>query len=142
MDKNFLGASLRDLGEHAESYEIPSFDEIMECSQMQALEWDPILNFRCNCNQTKQSYEEQKVAISHTVAAIDQYIDCSTQCTYVKGRVIAGSPGSGKSFLLNYTAIYAMTKGLKVEVTAWMAQRAVHVHKLFYLPVNKRINLH
>ena len=40
-----------------------------------------------------------------------------------------------------------MTKGLKVAVTALMAQRAVHlggvhIHKLFYLPVNKRLNLH
>ena len=41
--------------------------------------------------------KDQKVAISHTVAAIDQYIDFSRQCTYVKGRVITGSPGSGKS---------------------------------------------
>ena len=135
------------MGENSENYEIPSFDEIMECSHMQALEWDPILNFRRNCNKTQQSYEEQKVVISHTVAAIDQYIDCSTQCTYVKGIVIAGSPGSGKSFLLNYTDMYAMTKGLKVAVTALMAQRAVHlggvhIHKLFYLPVNKRLNLH
>ena len=61
----------------------------------------------------------------------------------MKGRVIAGSPGSGKSFLLNYTAIYAMTKGLKVAITEFMAQSAVHlgglhVHKPFYLPVNKK----
>ena len=114
---------------------------------MNSLEWDAITNFRRNCNQTQQSYEDQKVAISHTVDAINQYIDFSRQCTYVKGRVIAGSPGSGKSFLLNYTAIYAMTKGLKVAITALMAQRAVHlgglhIHKLFYLPVSRHMNLH
>ena len=114
---------------------------------MRPLEWDPISNFRRNHNQSQKSYEDQKVAISHTVSGINQYIDCSQQSTYVKGRVIAGSPGSGKSFLLNYAAIYAMTKGLKFGVTSLMAQHAVHLggvhlHKLFRLPVNRHMNLH
>ena len=66
---------------------------------------------------------------------------------FVKGRVIDGSPGSGKSFLLNYTAIYSMSKGLKVVITALMEQHAVHwegihIHTLFYIPVSKHVNLH
>lgn len=114
---------------------------------MKRLDWDPISNFRRSLNQNQQSYSDQKVALSHTVDAINQYIDCSSQCNMVKGRVISGSPGSGKSFILNYTAIYAMTKGLKVAITAFMAQHAVHlggihIHKLLYLPVNKHMNLH
>ena len=104
------------------------------------------MNFRRNINQNQQSFQDQKLALQNNVSAIDQYLAYSTQSVFVKGRVIAGSPGSGKSFLLNYTAIYAMSKGLKVAITALMAQRAVHlggihIRTLFYIPVSKHVNL-
>ena len=44
-------------------------------------------------------------------------------------------------------ALYAMSKGLKVAMTAFMAQWAVHLggihlHLLFYLPVKRNMNIH
>ena len=128
-------------------YCLPSIDDIKCCSRNHPLDWDPVLNFRKHADQSQQSFDDQKLAIETNISAIDQYVNYTGQCLFVKCRVIAGSPGSGKSFLLNYIAIYAMSKGLKIAMTALMAQRAVHLggihlHKLFLLPVNKRLNLH
>ena len=147
MKTTLLGAAFRELGDNIDDCMIPSLTDIKECNRLNALDWDPISNFRKNDGQSEQSYDDQMVAVRHTVSAIDQYLDCSRQCTFVKCRVIAGSPGSGKSFILNYSAIYAMTKGLKVAISALMAQRAIHLggihlHKLFILPVKKNLNHH
>ena len=111
------------------------------------MDWDPVSNFRKNDDQSQQCYDDQKLSIKRNVAAKDKYSNYTEQCVFVKCRIIAGSPGSGKSFLLNYIAIYAMSRGLKIAVTALMDQRAVHLgglhlHKLFYIPVNKRLTLH
>ena len=147
MKLNILTASFREMDSCIEYYSIPTIDEINNCSKHNPLDWDPILNFRKHQYQSQESFDEQNKSVKHNVAAIDQYSNYSDQCLFVKCRVIAGSPGSGKSFLLNYIAIYAMSKGLKIAMTALMAQRAVHLggihlHKLFYLPVNNRLNLH
>ncbi len=90
--------------------------DIQDCTRMSSLSWYSISNFRENNIQSQQSYNDQMVAVRHTISAIDQYIIFSSQCTFVKFRVIAGSPGSGKSFILNYSALYAMTKRLKVAI--------------------------
>ena len=147
MKDNFVCASLREMDSCVDLYSIPSIDEIKDCSRNDPLDWDPILNFRKHPDQSQQSFDDQKLAVENNVAAIDQYVNYTGQCLFVKCRVIAGSPGSGKAFILNYVAIYAMSKGLKIAITALMAQRAVHLegihlHKLFYLPVNKRLNIH
>ena len=65
---------------------------------------------------------------------------------FVKCRVITGTPGSGKSFIMSYVALYALSKGLKVVMTSLMARRSVHLgglhlQKLFLLPVYKSNNL-
>ena len=147
MKEKFLGASFREMDSCVDLYSIPSIDDIKICSRNHPLDWDAVLNFRKHADQSQQSFDDQMLAVQNNVAAIDQYSNYTSQCVFVKCRIIAGSPGSGKSFLLNYIAIYAMSKGLKIAVTALMAQRAVHLgglhlHKLFYLPVNKRLNLH
>ena len=144
---NLLESAFREMGTNVGLYGIPQLDEIKECTHDHPLLWDPINNFRKNNRQNQKSYEDQKFALIHSINAIDQYLQCSSQTTFVKFRVIAGSPGSGKSFLLNYAEIYAMTKGLKVVVTALMETRAihlggVHIHKLFHLPPNKGMNIH
>ena len=128
-------------------YSIPSHEDIIGCSRAHPLHWDPVENFVRQQNQSPDSFEEQKLAVRRTVSSIDKYLDYTCQCNFVKCSVIAGSPGSGKSFILNYMALYAMSKGLKVAMTALMAQRAVHLggihlHKLFYLPVKNNMNIH
>ena len=54
----------------------------------------------------------------------------------MKNRRIAGSPGCGKYFLMNYILLYTISKGLKVGITAILARHTVHlgglhIHKLF-----------
>ena len=127
-------------------YPIPTYDEFMGCSRQNALQWGAISNFKINPNQSQESYLEKMIAVKNTVSAIDNYNNYTGQCDFVKFRVIAGSPGSGKSYIFNYCALYAMSKGLKVSMTALMAQRAVHLggihlHKLFYLPVHKNMSV-
>ena len=48
---------------------------------------------------------------------------------------------------MNYIALYTISKGLNVGVTAMMSQRAIHlggihIHKLFALKVSGRMTLH
>ena len=128
-------------------YSIHSIEDLIGCSRKNPLDWNPVRNFERHHSQSSESFEEQKIAVRRTVYAIDQYLDYTCQCNFVKCRVIAGSPGSGKSFILNYISVYAMSKGLKVAMTALMAKRAVHLggihlHKLFYLPVKRNMHIH
>ena len=63
-----------------------------------------------------------------------------------KGVFAHGSPGSGKSFVLEAQELYAMTQGLRVMSTSLMAVRSnalggYHIHKLFTLEVNKNTNV-
>ena len=104
-------------------------------------------NFRKSPNQSDLSYKDQKLSVINNVSAINRYLYSNDECVFVKCRVICGSPGSGKSFLLNYIALYAMSKGLKIAITSLMAQRSVHLggihlHKLFHLPVKRSVTLH
>ena len=87
-----------------------------------------------------------KVAITSCVSDIDQYMDHTGQRFFIKSRVIVGFPGSGKSFVLTYIALYARSRGLKVMTTALMAERAVHIcgihiHKLFNIPVKQNASV-
>ena len=55
---------------------------------------------------------------------------------FIKCRVIVGSADCGKSCLMNYIILYTISKGLKVEVYAMQACRAVnlvvlHLHKKY-----------
>ena len=49
------------------------------------------------------------------------------QSTFIKCRVITGSPGCGKSFLINYIIVYAISKGLKTGVSVMHSCRDVNL---------------
>ena len=106
--------------------------------------WNPLHEFRKTPIQNNESYQEQKCAISRIVKAIDRYYDISTSQTYVKCQIICGFPGSGKTFVELYTALYAISKGLKICTTSVMCKRSValggiHIHVLFGLPYGNNI---
>ena len=66
---------------------------------------------------------------------------------YVKNSVSTDASGSGKTYLTNIIALYAISLGLNIGITASMSQQAVqiggvHIHKLFGIPVNKKLSLH
>ena len=81
MRNNLLGASFREMGMNASLYGLPSESDIQSCSRETALSWDPISNFKKSTSQSDQSFEDQKIAVTNIVSAIDQYIDCSSQST-------------------------------------------------------------
>ena len=128
-------------------YSIPSHDDLIGCSRKIPLDWNPVRNFKIYHTQSPGSFEEHKMDVRRTFYAIDQYLDYTCQCNFVTYRATTGSPGSGKSCILNYIYLYAMSKGLKVAMTSLMAQQAVHLggihlHKLFYLPVKRNMHIH
>ena len=147
MKTKILCASFKEMESCLDLYSIPPKDDLIGCNRDTPLVWDPVLNFKKHPDQSTTSFEEQKMAVKNIVSAIDKYNDYTGQVGFVKCRVIAGSPGSGKSFILNYTALYAISKGLKVAMTSLMARCSVHlggihIHKLFQLPVQANLNLH
>ena len=92
--------------------------------------------------QSEKSYQEQSKALRMAKTTIDQYLNASCQHTFVKCNIISGAPGSGKTFLMMYLAVYAVSKGLTVGITAMMSKRAIqiggsHIHQMFCLPVKK-----
>ena len=100
------------------------------------MEWSALQKFTEVRLQIDESYAEYRLAVQSCTNAVNQYI--SPQSIFVKNRIISGSPGCGKSFLMKYIMLYAMAKGLKVGVTSMLARRAVHlgglhIHKLFCL---------
>ena len=57
-------------------------------------------------------------------------ISLDRQSTFIKYRVIAELPGYGKSRLINYIILYAISKGLKVGISAMQVCCAVHIGSL------------
>ena len=147
MRKNIISSAMMEFGNSHNLYNIPSKEELYQCRRYDPLSWDAMQSFKKSPLQCEESYKEQKLAIESIVSAIEQYLNPIQLSIFVKCRVIAGAPGSGKSFILNYTAIYAISKGLVVGVTAMMAKRAIamggiHLHLLFKIPVNEKLTLH
>ena len=104
--------------------------------------WDPVGKFCQSPNQSNESFSEQKVALNSVYTAICDYIDPEKHNLFTKCRVISGSLGCGKSFLMNYMVLYAISQGLNVAVTSMVAARATnldgcHVHRMFCIPVKK-----
>ena len=111
------------------------------------LDWNAYEKFTQIEPQTDASFNEQRLAVKKCTNAIDRYCSIQHQSTFIKCRVIAGSPGCCKSFLVNYVLLYAMSKGLKVGISAQQSYRAVHLgglhlHKLFSLPVKDQAAIH
>ena len=79
------------------------------------LDWMALKQFTQVHPQIDESYTEQRLALHSCINAIDEYIP--GPAIFVKNRIIAGSPGCGKSFLLNYIMLYAMSKGLKLGIS-------------------------
>ena len=102
----------------------------------------PIASFSRSPSQSEESFQEQEMALNNVTLTIDNYLDALRQNTFVKCRVITGAPGSGKSFLLNYACIYAISKGLSVGITALMAQRVVHLGGSIYTSCSTSLRRH
>ena len=86
----------------------------MECTRDRPTNWNADKNYVQAPHQNISSFREQKLAVTYACNTIDRYLDCSRQSTFTKNLVITGAPGSGKTYLLNYISLYAISRGMKV----------------------------
>ena len=96
--------------------------------------------------QTQESHQEQLAAIKTIKKAIDRYCEIENNDTYVKCQIICGFPGSGKTFVELYMALYAISKGLRICMSSVMCKRSIslggtHIHLLFGLTVTKNTTI-
>ena len=145
-----LAAIYKNLPDDAD---IPSQEEVFVAWKGNPLDWDPVESFHHfegqgqNTGQSIESYNEQKLAIKIGSRSIRKYthqFGPETK-TFTKGCIIHGAPGSGKSHVNGWLALYAMTQGLRVMTTALMGVRAnalggVHFHRLIAMMAKKRGN--
>ena len=124
---------------------LPTKDEVLGATKIKNFTWDPmsIPQFEA---QTDESYEEQRMALSLGVNAVNMYSKQFCNGDYTKGVLNNGAPGAGKTFVLQAAGLYAMTRGLRVMSTCLMAVRAIaiggyHLHRLFQWEVGKNANL-
>ena len=124
------------------------FDNVLERKEdfynQDIVIWDPVESFKKTDVQTDDSYTEQFKAISRLKNALDRYQRIDNLQSYVKCQIICGFPGSGKTFIELYIALYAISKGLKICTTSIMCKRSVtlgglHIHVLFGLPIVKNL---
>lgn len=144
---SIVSAALTELSYAIQPCSIPTYEELMQTSINNAIIWDACDNFQKFQFQSEKSYQEQSKALRMAKTTIDQYLNASCQHTFVKCNIISGAPGSGKTFLMMYLAVYAVSKGLTVGITAMMSKRAIqiggsHIHQMFCLPVKKMLTLH
>ena len=130
-----------------DSINIPSKEEVMKCSKNEPVEWEPIDQFTKYDGQSDESYREQLRAVQIAVRSIIKYsFEFGPQATvFNKGNIIEGAPGSGKSHIILYLSLFAMSLGLRVMTTALMGVRAnalggIHLHRLFGLMSRKKGN--
>ena len=127
-------------------YTVPTVNELMSSSLENDISWNIVSHYRKSPYQSIESYKEQIGALKMAVKAIDRYINGTEQNTYIKCQLIAGAPGSGKSFLALTIGLYAISKGLVCGITSMMARRAVqiggeHLHKMFCIPVSPNLSV-
>jgi DNA replication protein DnaC/predicted GIY-YIG superfamily endonuclease len=126
---------------------LPSRDEIVAAVEKRTeIDWNPLDVITRSEEQSDLSYEEQRTCITMGMSAVKKYKRQFGPTTQTKGVFAHGSPGSGKSFVLEAQGLYAMTQGLRVMSTSLMAVRSnalggYHIHKLFTLEVNKNTNV-
>ena len=147
LKKNLISAITKELDHVSDYYNIPDKNDIENSTVEYPEKWDALKFFNKTPYQSEASYLEQKAALTLGVKAIDTYLNGTQQTTFTKCVIIAGAPGSGKSFLELYLALYSLTKGLNCCITAVMSKRAIqlggiHLHKLFCLPGHNKFTLY
>lgn len=120
---------------------IPQIDDVkLACSQRYALDWNQLASFSRGEGQCEQSFNEQRNIIKIALSSLKDYqIQFGPRALkFTRGLIIHGAPGCGKTHVVMYISLMAMSFGLKVMTTALMGVRAnalggIHVHCLFCL---------
>ena len=121
----------------------PSKEEFKKASKQYPLDWHP--NMIRMSDQSEESFLEGVHVCSLSCKAIEDYVKARLQT--VKSLIICGGPGTGKTFQLCNGAAYSLSCGLKVTITAAMAERSItlggrHIHYLFCIPGENINNIH
>lgn len=129
--------------------DIPTKNGVLKCSRDAPAKWvtNPIAAFVRHKEQSEESFAEQKLAVDIAVRSLVKYKQefGKGACTYTKGEIITGVPGAGKSHVVSYITLVAMSYGLRVMTTALMGVRAnafggIHFHRLLCLPLRGNIS--
>ena len=96
--------------------------------------------------QSEESFQEQRLALSLGVSAVNRYSKQFGVKSYAKGVLTNGAPGAGKTFVLQTQGLYGMSQGLRAMSTSLMAVRATaigcnNLHRIFQWEVGKNANL-
>ena len=119
---------------------MPSIDSIAECSRVKPGEWrvSPVKSYVQSVAQGDISYAEQLQAVTIGICTIDKYLFQlgPVAATYTKNVLVHGVPGGGESYVTKWLHLYALSRGLRVFLTAVMGIRAdsiggEHMHKFF-----------
>jgi hypothetical protein len=143
-----INAAFDEMKDLSNLYDIPSIESLLNVnSPADSLSWNAYDSFKQSPIQCIDSFEEQQSALKMVLSTVDSYMNENEFGTFCKSCVIAGAPGSGKSFLNFYILIYIISKGLRVCATSLMAKRAnclggIHIHLLFQLPCKNISSLH
>lgn len=112
-------------------------NELIRVSKTNPLQWDehviqPWL-------QNISSYNEQTEALILLKSTFKMYL-CGTK-SHPKSVILAGGPGTGKSYVMQLGCFMASAMGLNVSMTSLLADRSmslggVHLHLMFKIPVS------
>ena len=145
---NQVEAIYTELNKNGESHlPLPQASDVFNATKSAPLQWNALESFCPGPGQSTASFDEQRLSIQCGTSAINKYT-CQTgrqTLSVAKGLITHGAPGSGKSFVAQYTTLYALSQGLNVTSTALMGTRAnalggIHMHRLFALPVKRSAN--
>jgi hypothetical protein len=126
--------------------DLPNIKDALDSTKDKPYRWNPFDAFKKSNIQSDESYREQKFALNVAIKSIDKYIDCVTEMGN-KGVLNNGSPGAGKTFILQMAALYAKSRGLNFVFCALGAHRAktlggINIHQLFQIPVHNSGNIY
>jgi len=120
----------------------PTVREVQDATKENPLSWRPeVVRL---IGQSDASYEEEQTAFQLVMDGVDSYCASMRSCT--ENVMIAGGPGSGKTYCMQVGALYAMSRGLNTVITALQAERAQvfgshHIHFLMKIPPREHSNV-
>ena len=101
---NVIDAALRDMGQHSiENCNIPTKEQLMNATKQDPISWDPVANFTRNESQVRESFEEQRSAVSFCTKAINKYLEFGNKfvkCTAYEVMLVVGR--HGQCYMLCY----------------------------------------
>ena len=119
----------------AEVSGIQNFPSVEDLTNRVTVEWNPLDNLVRPGDNEPQYLSEQTAVLRSGINKLRRIVAVKDR-SYVKGMLLMGAPGTGKSFLAYNLVTYALTLGLSAVTTTLTALRAcqlggIWIHSLF-----------